>query len=168
MHVNKNNAPMLAVLLAALTLVGAGCGTPKPKPVMWNVSITKITPASIEIDLVGVAPMQKPYLTNVKVDDYWKPGNSIRAGLKKVTARLPTGQPWILKADDPIWQQWKSYGTTELMIMATLPCKDCGDGPFDRRRLFVPLDKHYWNAKHKTLEFEVQDEMIRPLTPQAP
>ncbi len=164
MHLNKSKAVTLAFLLATLTLVGAGCGTPKAKPVNWNVSFNKTTPASIVIDVVGVSPMDKAHLSAIKVDDYWKHGNAIRAELLKVTAQLPTGEPWVLKADDPIWKKWKSYGATELMVMATLPCKDCDD----RRRIFIPLDKHVWNARHSTLEFEVQDERIHALTPQNP
>jgi len=33
----------------------------KVKPVAWNVSITKATPASIEADVVGVSASDKPY-----------------------------------------------------------------------------------------------------------
>jgi hypothetical protein len=52
------------------------------------------------------------------------------------------------------------------MIIADLPGGPFGEGPFDRRRLIVPLDKNSWKPKNKTLEFEVQDAMITALTPQ--
>ena len=39
---------------------------------------------------------------------------------------------------------------------------------FDRRRIFVPLDKNVWVAKDKTLQIEVQDQFIRVTTPQKP
>ena len=157
-----------AILLVALSLVTAGCGAAKPKPIAWNVSVTKATPASIEADVVGVSPSDKPYWMNsVKPDDYWKANNSVRKGAKKTSKILETGTPWVLDRTDPIWQEWFSYGATELMIMANLP--GGGDNsPFDRRRVFVTLDKNAWVAKDQTLQIEVQDQFIRVLTPQKP
>src|SRR5437762_3060816 len=167
--IKRNTVTHLSILLAALSLlVTAGCAS-KPKPVAWTVSITKATPASIEADVVGVSPTDKPYWMNsVKPDDYWKPNNSIRKSAKKVSKVLETNAAWVIAGDDPIWQQWFSYGATELMIMANLP--GGGDNsPFDRRRIFVPLDKRVWKpTKSKTLEIEVQDQFIRVLTPQTP
>lgn len=163
MHLNKSKPASLAVLFAFLSLVGAGCGTPKAKPVAWNLSFKKTTPASIVIDVVGVSPMDKAHLASINVESYWK--SDLRKELTKVTAQLPTGEPWILPMTDPIWNKWRSYGANELMVMATLPCKDCDD----RRRIFVPLDKNAWkNVKNHTLEFEVQDQWIHVLTPQNP
>jgi hypothetical protein len=163
MHLNKSKAFTLAVLLATLSLVGAGCGTPTAKPVAWNLSFTKKTPASIVIDIVGVSPLDKGRLSSIPVEQWWK--SDLRKEVTKVTQQLPTGEPWILSITDPIWKQWRSYGATELMIMATLPCKDCDD----RRRILVPLDKNSWvGYKNKTLEFEVQDQWIHVLTPQKP
>src|SRR3989442_9676076 len=106
-------------------------------------------------------------MNGVKPDDYWKPNNSIRNGAKKVSKILETGTPWVLDRSDPIWNEWFSYGATELMIMANLP--GGGDNTsFDRRRVFLPLDKKLWKAKNKTLQIEVQDQFIRVLTPQKP
>jgi len=157
----------LAILLAAIALTTAGCGTTKPRPVAWNVSITKATPASIEVDLVGVNPSEKPYWMNsVKPDDYWKANSSTRQNAKKVSTSFKDGQTWCLNKSDPIWKVWFSYGSTELMIMANLPGKFPNDA-FDRRRLFLSLGKKEWKpAKKETIEVEVQDEFIRVLTPQ--
>jgi hypothetical protein len=158
----------VSLAVVALSLVTAGCAS-KPKPVAWNVSIAKATPASIEADVVGVSASDKPYWMNsVKPDDYWKANNSVRKGAKKISKILETGTPWVIEKDNPIWNDWFSYGATELMIMANLP--GGGDNsPFDRRRVFVPLDKNAWLAdKDKTLKIEVQDQFIRVLTPQKP
>jgi hypothetical protein len=149
----------------ALCIITAGCSS-LPKPVPWNVSITKVTPASIEVDIVGISPTEKPYWMNsVKPDDYWKPNNSVRNGAKKLSTTFQDGTTFELKRDNPIWNDWFSYGTTELMVMANLP-GSYDNGPFDRRRLFLPLNKKLWKSKNKTLEIEIQDEFIRVLTPQ--
>ena len=155
-----------AILFAAIALTTVGCGTTKPRPVVWNVSITKATPASIEVDLVGVNGLEKGQWLSVKPDDYWKPNNSIRQNAKKVSTSFKDGSPWCLGKTNQIWKEWFSYGATELMIMANLPGKFPNDAS-DRRRLFLPLDKKVWEpAKKETLEVEVQDEFIRVLTPQ--
>lgn len=162
-----NTITNLSILVVALSFVTAGCSS-TPKPVPWNVNITKTTPASIEADVVGVSPSDKPYWMNsVKPDDYWKANNTVRKGAKKVSQVLQKDQPWLINREDPIWNEWFSYGTTELMIMANLP--GGGDNsPFDRRRIFVTLDKNAWDTKDKTIKIEVQDQFIRVTTPQKP
>jgi hypothetical protein len=147
-------------------LLNSGCkSTPKPpKPVPWSVTITKQTPASIEVDLVGVSPSEKPYWqNNVRPDDYWKNG-PVRQAAQKVTTTFKEGATFTLPSTDPIWKQWFGYGTTELMIMANLPGK-YDNGPYDRRRVFVPLDKKAWESKDKTIKIQILDEFIRVLTP---
>ncbi len=168
MNLTKSRTFSFTLLSLLLALIAAGCGTPKPKPVRWNLSITKNTPASIEVDVVGVNPSEKPYWMNsVKPDDYWKPNSTARKSARKITQTLQMGQPWVIAREDDIWNQWFSYGATELMIMANLPGA-YDNGPFDQRRLFVSLDKNLWQAKGKTLQIEVQDQMIHVLTPQRP
>ncbi|PYJ97885.1 MAG: hypothetical protein DME23_13525 [Verrucomicrobia bacterium] len=169
MNPTERKISSLSVLLVALTFLTVGCRSSRPKPVAWNVSITKVTPASIEVDVVGVTPSEKPYWMNsVKPDDYWKQTSSIRNGARKVSNNLQTGQPWVLGKENPIWKEWFGYGATELMIMANLPGKGYDNGPFDRRRVFISLDKKVWEAKDNTIQIQVQDEFIRVLTPQKP
>lgn len=167
MNLTSNVGAKLCILLAAIALGEAGCSsTPKAKPVAWRVSIAKETPASIEVDLVGVSPSDKPYWqNNVKPDDYWKAGNSVRKGAQKVSTIFQDSPTWVLQAEDPIWAKWFSYGATELMVIANLPGK-YDNGPYDRRRVFLPLDKKVWAAKDRTLRIQIQDEFIRVLTPQ--
>ena len=70
------------VLLVAVSFVAAGCGsTPKPKPVAWDISITKKTPASIEVDLVGITSSEKAFCDGLTADQYWKPGSRVRSDL---------------------------------------------------------------------------------------
>lgn len=142
-----------------------GCkSTPKPKPVTWKVEITKQTPASIEVDVVGVSPSEKPYWqNNVRPDDYWKNG-PVRQAAQKLSTTFQEGNTFTIQTTDPIWKQWFGYGATELMIMANLPGK-YDNGPYDRRRLFVTLDKKAWESKDKTLKIQILDEFIRVLTP---
>jgi hypothetical protein len=162
----KVKAPLkLLMLFVAMTFLVTGCrsGT---KPVAWNVSITKTTPASIEVDFIGVSPSEKPYWMNdVKPDDYWKPNDSIRQGARKLTINFQSGTTFVLQRKDPIWNDWLNYGATELMVMADLP-GTYDNSPYDRRRLFLPLNTKTWKSKNKTLEIQIQDEFIRVLTPQ--
>ena len=43
------------------------------------------------------------------------------AGADKLSVNLPTGQPLIVRKDDPHWQSWIREGATELMVIADLP-----------------------------------------------
>ena len=158
----------LLLLLVALPLVTVGCFTSRAKPVPWNVSIIKHTTATIEVDLVGVTPLEKlQWMNGVKPGDYWKPNNSLRKGVNKSSKNLETGKAWVLKKEDRIWKDWLKKGATDLMIMANLPGNFEDSGPFDRRRVFIPLGKNKWKKpKDKTIEIEVQDGIINVLTPQ--
>ena len=74
----------LLLLLAALALLPIGCGTPKAKPRAWSVSISKQTPASIEVDLIGITEMERPAWEGYDIDKYWKPGDLRRANADKL------------------------------------------------------------------------------------
>ena len=157
----------LSRLILGFGMLGllAGCST-GPKAVAWNLNINKVTPASIEVDIVGISPSEKPYWMNaVKPDTYWKPNDSIRKGVKKISTNFSAGRTFDLQLTNPIWTQWFGYGTTELMIIANLP-GTYDNGPYDRRRIFVPLNKNLWDSKDETIRLEIQDEFIRVMTPQ--
>jgi len=154
----------LVLLLASM---GSGCGTPKPKPKPWNLSITKTTPASIQVDLIGVNEIEKPAWEGYDLDKYWSTGDLRRANADKLTVDLPTGSPWTVSRDNPKWQEWLHRGATELLLIANLP-GHFTPGPSDPRRVFIPLDKNLWKAQGGTIQIEVQDDLMRVNTPQRP
>ena len=162
-----------AILLLAIGLMTPACGSAghkSGKPIAWNVKITKSTAASLEVDLIGVSPSEDAYWRrSVKPDDYWNPSKPVRkqAQNRAKTTRFESGNVYVLKIDDPTWNQWRAYGTSELLVMANLPGKYSNDEA-DPRRLVVPIGKNDWQAKDKTIELEVLDSQIRVLTPPRP
>lgn len=163
MNPTKNKIAGLSVLLVALSLFAVGCGTTKPgRAVAWNVSITKTTPASIEVDLIGVTENEKQFYAGLAMEDYWKSGGQVRKDADKLTKILQKDQAWIVDRTDPKWDEWlKRRGKTELLIIANLPVKS------GLWKLALPLDKKSWLAKN-TLEIEVLDTRIVVVTPQKP
>jgi hypothetical protein len=154
--------PLLA--LVALSLVAVGCAT-KPKPVAWALEIKKTTPASIEVDLIGVNAVDKTYwLNTVKPNDYWKPGNSTRKNVKKLSSKFESGQVWKVPVEDPVWRSWFSTGANELLVFADLHLREASNDPTDPRRLFLPLDKNAWESKEKVLNIVIEDERIYTTT----
>jgi len=152
----------VGALILALTFFACGCGTARPKPQPWNISVTKTTPASIRVDLIGVPDADMPAWESYNMDDYWKDGDPRRREADKLEQTLQTDQPWVIPNTDPKWNEWLDRGATELLIIADLPGHfEPGSG--DPRRLFISLDKHAW--KGDTLIIEVQDTIINNLTP---
>jgi len=149
---------------SGLPIIGGG-----NKPQAWNLNITKNTPATIEVDIVGIAPLEKASFESYSVDKYFSANDPRRAALQvgrdRLTMVLSQTEPWVIDRKDEIWEQWFARGVTEVMLVARLPGK-FQDGPADPRRLFIPLGKKEWKAKGKTLEIEIQDTLIRPMTPQ--
>ena len=166
MKPTKLNAVSLLLALVAVAWLAAGCGTTKPKPVAWSLVINKTTPASIEVDLIGVTPLDKSYwLNTVKPNDYWKPGNPTRRNAKKLSSKFESGPTWKVGPEDPLWQTWFGYGATELLIFADLHVRDASNDPTDPRRFFLPLDKNAWDTKDKVLNIVIEDERIYTTTP---
>lgn len=166
---NRSIVKVIGILftVAVVGVLGSGCGstptTPKGKP--YNISITKTTPASIEVDLIGVSPLEKPMFQGKSIDEYWLPGDPLRKGLvegrDRLTVQLKMGEPWVLDRKNKIWKTWiKGRGVNELLLIANLPGTFKG-GPADPRRLFIPLGG--W--KGKTIQIEVREAQIVPLTP---
>ncbi len=157
------------ILLLLCALVAPGCsssGHKSGKPTAWNVKVTKVTPASVEVDLLGISAAEDSYWRrSVKPDDYWDPNKPIR---KQALARAKTTRfedpAFIVKMDDPVWAKWRGYGASELLIMANLPGKYSNDEA-DPRRQILSLGKNDWKAKDKTIEVEILDGQIRVVTP---
>ena len=166
-----------SLLCAAVSLLAAGCASHSTPPtrgsvVPWTIKITKVTPASVEVDLFGVNKSDDAYWRNsVQMDAYWKPKSAIRQSAidryEAKTTRFDTPETFVLDGRDPVWTKWSSYGSYELAIMANLP-GTFSNPAADPRRLFLPLGKKEWDAKGRTLEIEILEGQIRVLTPPRP
>ena len=168
MRISTRNSVRLSPLFLAAVLAAGGCASSKPQPAPWNVSITRETPAPIEVDLIGVTEAEKPFWAGCDLDKYWTLGDPLRRQqVDKLSMTLKSNQPAILQRDDPKWKDWLSRGATDLLIIANFPGQFT-PGPTDPRRKFLPLDKKSWDAKNQTLEIRVQDTLIRVQTPQKP
>lgn len=144
---------------AALLL--AGCGTSQPKPVAWNITLTK--PAPIEVDLVAVTAREKPRFAEYALDKYWSPNDDERKSADKLTSE-PT-EKWVINKKDPKWKAWLGRRVVGLFVIANLPGNF--EGGTDPRREYLPLDKHHWDPITKqTLEIEVKENRILILTPE--
>jgi hypothetical protein len=154
------------VLSVTVCLLLVACRSTRPNATAWDVVITKTTPASIEVDLIGISSIERPAWEGYDLDQYWSPGemDSRRAHADKLSKNLQTGQPWVVSWSDPQWQKWLDRGATELLILANLPGQ-FAPGRTDPRRTFLPLDRNHWRTKGNRLEIEVQDTIVRPLTP---
>jgi len=163
---------LLLGLLAALLF--CGCGTaPDPKP--YNVDLAanqNLGSSTVRVDLIGINSSDAERLTGYPIDEYWNPGNTLRASLEKKTFVFGEGQPRsaVLKIDDPIWDTWLNRGADQLMIIADLP------GVFkegsDLRRLILPLDKNRWPNgffwRTETIDLQIQAPLIQLETAQIP
>jgi hypothetical protein len=156
------NRHVIFVMVLCVAVVGsmAGCASsPNGRPVAWNISITKKTTASIEVDLVGVANKnEESFLNGLSSEDYWKPDSQIRKDAEKLgnklTKFLQVDQPWIVPRTDPQWHAWLNRGVFELFIIARLP-EASGDW-----KVVLPVGKKAWDATHHTLEIVVVDSGI--------
>ncbi len=164
---------MSFVLMLALGLIGAGCGTPPPPPpVAWSLDVEKATPASVDVDIVGVQSSDEAQLMNMKPDDWWAgpPNNVMRRGYgdMMLTSNFQTGNSWVVAQNDPIWSKWLGHGVNEIMVISNLP-RVQDNTPNDPRRKFLKLNKKAWkDVTNQTLEIRVQDDRVRVMTtPQA-
>jgi len=158
-------------LLAVISLLGSGChSTPKPKP--WNIKITKTTPATVDVDVIGVSSSEKQDWASYDLNKYWSPNDERRreavASDDLVSFSLKMGEASELKIDDKHWKKWLRNPTAELLIIANLPGSFSG-GADDFRRKFLYLGKSDWDPDiKKTIEIEIQTTLIKVKTTQIP
>ena len=153
-------------LLTSVVFLISGCAT-LPKPVAWNISIDKTTPASIEVDLIGITASEIPAWESMNVDKYLAPGSQLRKDADKITVNLKMGPQLVLSNTDPKWSGWLNRGVDHLLIIANLPGQ-WQAGAADFRRKIIPLDKRAWQTKNDTLEFQVKDTEISEMTARTP
>jgi hypothetical protein len=152
-------------LLSTLALLAVGCGTPARKPAAWNLSLTKKTPASIEVDVVGVTEDEKRFYEGLAMDDYWKSGSQVRRDADKLSQILQKDQPWVVANTDAKWRQWMNRGVKDLVVIANLPVKN------GLWKITLPLDEKSWDSKSEdvkkdTLKIDVLETRIVIQTPQ--
>jgi hypothetical protein len=148
----------MCTLVLAVALAATGCSS-TPKPVPWKISVTKTTPASIEVDLIGVTEKEKQFYEGLTMDNYW-PNSPVRRDADKLSQILKTKEPWLISDEDPHWKEWHDRGVTTLVVVANLPV------PNGLWKVSLPLDKKAWDAKNHTLEIEIQNTLIRVNTPE--
>ena len=135
----KKAALNLGIMAGVVAWLAVGCAGVHS----WNVVVNKTTPASIEVDLVGVAPLDKPAWEGYSVDQYFAPGDPRRQNANRLTQTLQLGRPWVVSLDDPQWKAWLGRGAAELLVIANLPGR-FEPGAADPRRVFIPLSKNAW------------------------
>jgi hypothetical protein len=174
-QLRKQTFISLSLVVGVVGLMVAGCGTSSAPPtrgkvIAWNLQLTKKTPASITVDLIGLNKADDAYWRRgLKPDDYWNPNKPIRrqAQDRRATADFGTNGVWVLPRENEMWGKWAQYGSYELLIIANLTGNYSND-EFDARRQFLLLGNGEWKAKHKTLEVEILDGQIRVVTPPQP
>lgn len=159
---------MAAAIFSVMLLPGCSSGgSQKPKPAAWALQISKPTAASIAVDIIGVNRFSKPAWEGYDLNQYWDPNDRRRKEqLHKETLNLKQGETYTLDANHAKWKIWlDEEKATELLILADLPGTFSG-GPGDPRRLFLPLDRKYWDIKDTEgrVMIQVQETQIRVLT----
>lgn len=134
-------------LVVVLCLVG--CGGPRA----YDLQVTRdasLADTSIAVDVVGAGTSLTETLSQVRVSEYFAPGNRLRAGVERKTLRFVDDgeQVQVLERNDPIWDTWMDQGATHLVVMANL-LGDFEDraGSADDRRLVLPLARDRWRGR---------------------
>jgi len=159
----------LAVIasLAIVSALIAGCGD-KAQPKSYALVIEcddEVAKGSVVVDLIPVSELDRSDFERCSVSEYWKPGNSLRAGADKITIKLGAGRTnrYVLKTSDPElkgrWKVWMAKQVTHLVVIADLPTETLAAGDFDPRRKTIPLDKEKWPGA-KALRVYVQGSRV--------
>jgi hypothetical protein len=156
---------LLGTLFVA-TFFSMGCASskppPKPRPVAWNLEITKTVPAAIEIDLIPINTFNRAAWEEYDLDRYWRPNDRRRAEQRnKVSKELEENEPVVIDRSAEIWETWLHEDkAVELLLIANLPGSDFPSGLADPRRVFLPLDRRHWAAEKHKLEIEVRSTEV--------
>lgn len=171
----------LGVLVLGLV---TGCCGPAPKA--WNVTVSLdeeswaaagggVIP-SLEVDLVGINPTEKPNWEGYPVSKYFSPGNALRRDADRVTKTFTNEdrQAKTLTKKDPTWNtQWlskkgKGKGAEWLVVLVNLPSTGAEGGGKDPRMLILPLACNQWKKGEKSLDIKVKSSMVICTTPLRP
>ena len=122
---------------------------------------------SIEVDFVGVNESERSRWISLNIDDYFSPGNVVRANCNNYTMAFTNekSQPQQLSASNDIWQTWSGSSSEEMFILASIPVS--GDVfSDDPRRLILPLDQARWTGG--VIALEIKPSGVVRLTPMRP
>lgn len=151
---------LMLATLGLLSVAAPGCRTTaKIKPVAWNLIITNTTTDSVQVDLVGATPEElSRFYDRLSMGTYWKPDGDVRKDADKMSKLLVSHGQWTVNRKDPKWRRWLGRGVKQVLVVADLPEKNA------LWKVPVSLDKGAWDAKHRTLQIEIQTTLIR-ITP---
>jgi hypothetical protein len=170
---NVVNVLVLAVV-GVFALLAGGCGAPKMG--VYNLNVTPDVSlrdsasgklSQVEVALVGVKEADAETWRAYKVDSFFSGNDPFRAGAKDYTKTLvfsndaPATQ--TVKANDPIWQAWRSRGVTRLFIYANAKNLRGAPGGPELRRKELPLTTNYW--KTNTIDIVIKSSGIDVPTP---
>lgn len=153
MMTNRTFLSLLSMLL--LAAMATGCSrAPRMGQYTYRVALdealrdtnTGVMP-SIEVDLVGVNETERSRWESVDIDDYFAPGNVLRANADRFTMAFTNenAQPQLLPGDHAIWEKWKRAGAVNMFILASVPISS-DQFAIDPRRLVLPLDQARWTS----------------------
>jgi hypothetical protein len=160
-------------LLIAVIFTGCAPGV-RPGQYTYRVSLDEALRdknsgmmPSIEVDFVAVNESEKGRWETQDLDDYFSPGNVMRANCVRHTMAFTNdkSEPQVLPANDSKWQKWSGSSAMDMFIMASIPLS--AESPsVDPRRLILPLDQARWNSG--VIAIEIKPSGVVRLTPMRP
>jgi hypothetical protein len=174
----KNLVRSLVVLgLAVFAFAGVGCSGPKMG--VYNLVVTPDASlrdqgsgkmSQVEVMLVGVKEADAPTWREYKVDSLFSGNDPFRAGARDYTKTLTFSNdqaaPQTVKMSDPIWQEWRKRGVTQLFVFAnSRNIRPAAGGP-ELRRKELPLTTDRW--KTQTIDLVIKSSGIDVPTPMEP
>lgn len=153
----------LFILVVVATGLVAGCKSSSPRPPANGQRFTFIIKpgsgleqAEFPVDVFLVGEETAKQVAAVKVDDYFKPDNSIRELVKSSDTNTYLSFSFSPSSSEPVsftlTKKTRFPNYTKLVVLAKIPV-EISDGSTDPRRRFLPLAPENWspNARQVTL-----------------
>lgn len=132
-------------LLGVIGLVAGGCEGGGLKSydvdVSLDQSLTAARTGAAEVDLIGVTAAEASAWRSYSLSSYFGGDDPMRAKASRAPIVFKPGSATkqTLARTDPIWNQWKQVGATDMVIMA--------QWPGGAAREVVPLDPAAWDDR---------------------
>lgn len=159
----------------------------------WNLEVVTKTTNAVRVDLVGVNHAERKEWQNLSVDDYWRPDNSFRSNLVKITIEAADGKisipeghgseagaekslvtgvgtdTVVIPTTHPMWRTWlsKPRNAHALVAIGRFTTYE-GKAPRDPRKQVICLFKQYWDTSKRTLRVEIRDDHLQVVTSPSP